>query len=218
MNLTLKNLDKTFTAAGETVHVFRGFELTLPAGEALVVMGPSGSGKTTLLRMINGLEKPDAGEVDFDDFSMFAHSEAERSKFRREHIGFADQYAALLPQLTALENVLLPTLGLKGDFMPAGRQLLEAFGIEKRRDFFPHLLSGGERQRVSLARALIMNPEVLLLDEPTSALDAARSDALFRLIQSLNRQRKISVLIATHNSRALDFFPNLIQLNPEQTA
>ena len=212
MILTLKNIDKTFSHAGETVPLFRQFELTISQGQAVVVMGPSGSGKTTLLRMIHGLEPPDSGDVLFDDFSLYSCDDRTRRKFRCETVGFSDQHARMLPQLTALENVLLPTLGLKKNLDDYGRSLLCEFGLENRTNFFPHQLSGGERQRVALARALVLCPKLLLLDEPSAALDADRSDAIFSLVQQLNAQKQVSVLLTTHNRRVLDFFPNVIHL------
>jgi len=237
MILTLKNIGKTFSHAGETVPLFQEFELSLAQGAAVVVMGPSGCGKTTLLRMIHGIEPPDSGEVLFDDFSLYSCNDHERRKFRAATIGFSDQFARMLPQLTALENVLLPTLGtsrssgdqrLPQDRSPGGRPLpcqslsqnleeygrtlLGEFGLDNRMDFFPHQLSGGELQRVSLARALILNPKLLLLDEPSAALDADRSDVIFSLIQQLNVQKNVTVLLTTHNRRALDFFPDVVSL------
>ena len=213
MILTLKKIGKTFSHAGETVPLFQEFELLLAQGAAVVVMGPSGCGKTTLLRMIHGIEPPDSGEVLFDDFSLYSCNDRERRKFRAATIGFSDQFARMLPQLTALENVLLPVLGQKNDLEEYGRTLLRDFGMENRMDFFPHQLSGGEIQRVSLARALILSPKLLLLDEPSAALDADRSDAIFSLIQQLNVQKNVTVLLTTHNRRALDFFPDVVYLN-----
>ena len=216
MILTLKKICKAFSHAGETVPLFQQFEMTIPQGQAIVVMGPSGCGKTTLLRMIHGLEPPDSGEVLFDDFSLYSGDDRTRRKFRCETIGFSDQHARMLPQLTALENVLLPTLGFKKNFDDYGRALLCEFGMENRMDFFPHQLSGGELQRVSLARALILSPKLLLLDEPSAALDADRSDAIFSLIQQLNVQKNVTVLMTTHNRRALDFFPDVVHLNENE--
>lgn len=215
MNLTLKNIAQSFSYAGETVTLFRGFELSLGQGDALTVMGPSGCGKTTLLRIVNGLQAPDEGEVLFDEFSLYGCQESERQKFRCAAMGFSDQHARMLPQLTVLENVLLPTLGLKRDFEDYGRTLLSECGLEKRIDFFPHMLSGGERQRASLARALIRSPELLLLDEPSASLDIERGDAVFSLVRALSRSKNISVLLTTHNPRALEFFPRAIHLVPE---
>ena len=212
MNLTLQKICKAFSHADETVPLFQDFGLSLARGDALVVMGPSGCGKTTLLRIIHGLEPPDSGEVLFDEFSLYSCDDRARRKFRCETIGFSDQHARMLPQLTALENVLLPSLGLKKNPEHHGRTLLCEFGLEKRMDFFPHLLSGGELQRVALARALILSPKLLLLDEPSAALDAERSDAIFSLVQQLNAQKQVSVILTTHNRRVLDFFPNVIHL------
>jgi ABC-type lipoprotein export system ATPase subunit len=212
MILTLKKICKAFSYAGETVPLFHEFELSLAQGSAVVVMGPSGCGKTTLLRMIHGIEPPDSGEVLFDDFSLYSCNDRERRRFRAETIGFSDQFARMLPQLTALENVLLPTLGRKDSLEDYGRTLLHGFGLENRMDFFPHQLSGGELQRVSLARAMILSPKLLLLDEPSAALDADRSDAIFSLVQQLNTKKNVSVLLTTHNRRALDFFPDMVSL------
>ena len=212
MNLTVSNLTKTFTRADERIELFRDFSLTLNAGEALTVLGPSGSGKTTLLRMIAGIEPPDGGTILFDGQDLFKMPPEERRAFRLHHIGFADQYGRMLPQLTALENVQIPSAGEGKDSSARARQLLEEFGLGKRTDHFPSELSGGELQRVVLARALILEPEFLLLDEPTSALDAARSDSLLELLRDVNRTHGTAIVLVTHNSRVLDFFPRSVSL------
>ena len=212
MNLSISKLTKTFTRADETIELFRDFDLTLNAGEALTVLGPSGSGKTTLLRMIAGLEPPDAGEILFDGQDLFGMSPEERRAFRLHHIGFADQYARLLPQLTALENAQIPAAGENKDYSTRAKVLLTEFGLAKRLDHFPAELSGGELQRVVLARALRLGPEFLLLDEPTSALDAARSDSLLGLLRDVNRTHGTAILLVTHNPRVLDFFPRSVSL------
>ena len=212
MNLTVTDLTKTFTRADERIELFRDFNLTLNAGEALTVLGPSGSGKTTLLRMIAGLEQPDEGTIRFDNQNIFGMKPEERRAFRLHHIGFADQYARMLPQLTALENVQIPSAGEGKDCSARAKQLLDEFGLAKRMDHFPSELSGGELQRVALARALILEPEFLLLDEPTSALDAARSDSMLELLQQVNRTHGTAILMVTHNTRVLDFFPRSVSL------
>ncbi|MBR4718148.1 MAG: ATP-binding cassette domain-containing protein [Lentisphaeria bacterium] len=212
MNLSISKLTKTFTRADETIELFRDFDLTLNAGEALTVLGPSGSGKTTLLRMIAGLEQPDSGTIQFDGQDLFGMSPEERRAFRLHHIGFADQYARLLPQLTALENAQIPAAGENKDYSTRAKVLLTEFGLAKRLDHFPAELSGGELQRVVLARALLLGPEFLLLDEPTSALDAARSDSLLGLLRDVNRTHGTAILLVTHNPRVLDFFPRSVSL------
>ena len=212
MKLALNHVSKSFQSAGETVALFHHFDFTCPSGSVRLLTGPSGSGKTTLLRIIYGLEPPDEGEVLFDDVSLYRLPEAERRQFRRKTIGFADQDSSLLPQLTALENVQLSMIGQKEDYRAQALAWLKEFGLEKRSGFFPQQLSGGERQRVALARALLPNPQILLLDEPTSALDSERSDAFFKLIQQINRDHHITIVLATHNQRALDFFPDGVTL------
>jgi len=212
MNLTVTDLTKTFTRADETIGLFHDFYLTLNAGEALTVLGPSGSGKTTLLRMIAGIEPPDGGTIKFDNQNIFEMKPEERRAFRLHHIGFADQYARMLPQLTALENVQIPAAGEKKDCSVRAKELLAEFGLAKRMDHFPAELSGGELQRVVLARALILEPEFLLLDEPTSALDSARSDSLLGLLQQVNRTHGTAIIMVTHNPRVLDFFPRSVSL------
>ena len=214
MKLVLNHVSKSFQSAGETVALFHDFDFSCPSGCARLLTGPSGSGKTTLLRIIYGLEPPDKGEVLFDDVSLYSLSEAERRRFRRQTIGFADQDSSLLPQLTALENVQLSMIGTQEDHRKQALAWLAEFGLEKRSGFFPQQLSGGERQRVALARALLPNPKILLLDEPTSALDAERSDAFFKLTQQINRDHHISIVLATHNRRAFDFFPDAVNLAP----
>ena len=212
MNLTVSKITKTFTRADERIELFRDFNLTLNAGEALTVLGPSGRGKTTLLRMIAGLEPPDEGKILFDGQNLFEMSPEERRAFRLHHIGFADQYARMLPQLTALENVQIPAAGEGKDCSARARLLLEEFGLGKRTDHFPSELSGGELQRVALARAMILEPEFLLLDEPTSALDAARTDSMLELLQQVNRTHGTAILMVTHNTRVLNFFPRSVSL------
>ena len=212
MNLSISGLSKTFTRADETIDLFHDFSMTLNAGEAMTVLGPSGSGKTTLLRMIAGLEEPDSGKIMFDGQDIFGMAPEERRAFRLHHIGFADQYARMLPPLTALENVQIPAAGEGKDCSDRAKQLLEEFGLAERMDHFPAELSGGELQRVVLARALILEPEFLLLDEPTSALDAARSDSLLGLLRDVNRSHGTAILMVTHNTRVLDFFPRSVSL------
>ena len=212
MNLTVTDLTKTFTRADERIELFHEFNLNLNAGEALTVLSPSGSGKTTLLRMIAGIEPPDEGEILFDGKNIFEMSPEERRAFRLHHIGFADQYARMLPQLTALENVQIPAAGEGKDCSACAKRLLDEFGLGKRTDHFPSELSGGELQRVALARALILEPEFLLLDEPTSALDAARTDSMLELLQQVNRTHGTAILMVTHNTRVLDFFPRSVSL------
>lgn len=212
MKLTVSNLTKNFVHADESIALFHNFNLQLDKGEALTVLGPSGSGKTTLLRMIAGLEEPNAGQICFDEQNIFQLQPEARRIFRLHHIGFADQYARMLPQLTALENVQVPASGCKMNCLSRAKQLLSDFGLEKRFHHFPSELSGGELQRVALARALILSPDFLLLDEPTAALDSARSDSMLELLRDINHTYGTAILMVTHNLRVLDFFPHSVNL------
>lgn len=212
MKLTVSSLTKKFDHADESIVLFNGFDLQLDKGDSLIVLGPSGSGKTTLLRMIAGIEKPTSGQICFDGRDIFQLSPEERRDFRLRHIGFADQYARMLPQLTALENVQIPAVGCKEDCLARAKRLLSDFGLERRSNHFPSELSGGELQRVALARALVLNPDFLLLDEPTAALDPARSDSLLELLRDVNRTYRTAILMVTHNMRVLDFFHHSVNL------
>ena len=150
MNLTVTDLTKTFTRADERIVLFHNFDLTLNAGEALTVLGPSGSGKTTLLRMIAGIEPPDEGNILFDGQNLFEISPETRRAFRLRHIGFADQYARMLPQLTALENVQIPAAGEGKDCSARAKQLLEEFGLWKRINHFPSDFKSGVTEAVGI--------------------------------------------------------------------
>ncbi|MBR6241271.1 MAG: ATP-binding cassette domain-containing protein [Lentisphaeria bacterium] len=152
------------------------------------------------------------GEIFFDDRNLFKLAPEARRAFRLRHIGFADQYARMLPQLTALENVQIPAAGEGKDVSARAEELLTEFGLGKRTEHFPSELSGGELQRVALARAMILEPEFLLLDEPTSALDSARSDSLLELLGRINHTHGTAIVLVTHNPRVLDFFPRSVSL------
>lgn len=212
MFLEVKSLCKKFCSADITISLFEEFEMFVSQGDCRVIMGPSGSGKTTLLKIIAGLESFDSGEVIIDGKSFSLYNDSERRQLRRRYFGISDQNAMLLPQLTAIENVLIPSLGTDTDWLDKANRLLCKFGLEKRAHFFPYMLSGGERQRVSLARAMLMEPKMLILDEPTSSLDSKTSDDLFALIRTLNRENNVSILMTTHNPRAVQYFPNVIYL------
>ena len=201
--LSLKDLCKGFDSGGERIEVLQGLSLQVRAGECVAVTGPSGSGKTTLLHVAAGLERPDAGEVRAAGTDPYDATESERAAFRRRSIGLVFQQHHLLPQLTALENVLLPVLAdhpaASEDDLERARQLLREVGLSERAGHRPAQLSGGERQRVAVARALINRPAVVLADEPTAALDRTTARAMAELLARLTHDTGVAMLVATHD-------------------
>jgi lipoprotein-releasing system ATP-binding protein len=200
-DVLVENVVRTFVSpAGVPVEVLRGVTLRAAAGESVAVTGPSGSGKTTLLQLIGAMDRADAGEVRVNGRELGGMDEAARAGFRNREVGFVFQAHHLLPQLTALENVLVPAwTSAVGDAVVArARDLLERVGLRERASHFPGQLSGGERQRVALARALVLSPCLILADEPTGALDQVSARALVDLLLELNREEQATLLVVTH--------------------
>jgi ABC-type lipoprotein export system ATPase subunit len=189
----------------EDVHVLRDVELRVTAGESLAIVGPSGSGKTTLLNIIGGLDRPTSGRVMLEGTDLSALDDAALAQVRNRDIGFIFQAHHLLPQCTALENVLVPTLvyrnsrAARSATVARARLLLERVGLAGRLSHRPGHLSGGERQRVAVVRAIINQPKLLLADEPTGALDRASSEALVHLLVELNRDEGVALIVVTHS-------------------
>ncbi len=215
MMLEVRGLLKSFGSGGEKINVLRGVDLSLGKGEIAALMGPSGVGKSTLLHLVAGLEPPDSGEIAVDGRDLSSLSGDDLDTFRNRTIGIVYQHHYLLPEFTAFENVFLPTL--KSAWTAASKRkaldLLEAVGLGERLNHFPSQLSGGEQQRVSLARALVMSPRLVLADEPTGDLDEATSDSVFDLIFSLARNREITLLMATHNLRLAEKCDRIMKLH-----
>jgi lipoprotein-releasing system ATP-binding protein len=213
MLLVVHDLTKSY---GDTA-VFAGLSFTIAAGETVAVVGPSGCGKSTLLNCLGGLDRPTSGSVQLDGRDLTSLNDDALAAVRASTIGFVFQDHHLLPQLSALENVLLPTLALakKPDEVQvraAGRELLAKVGLTGKEDRRPAQLSGGERQRVALARALINKPKVILADEPTGALDVANAGAVADVLLTLNRDTGTALVVVTHSptlaarmSRQIDF-------------
>ncbi len=216
MSLNLENVSKIFPHPAGDVVLFRNLHLTLESGGSLALVGPSGSGKTTLLRMIAAMEPVSGGRILVDNQPLEKLSAEEARIFRLRNIGFVYQEHRLLPQLTALENVLLPALASGEDCTERAGQLLELSGLRKRADFFPGQLSGGECQRVAIARALLLRPSWLLADEPTGQLDAARAEQLLELLQTINEREKVSIIMATHSKAALKYLKRTLYLRPDE--
>ena len=201
--LEITDLAKSYPTPRGSVDILSNLSLSLRSGDAASIVGPSGSGKSTLLYILGALEPPTAGTVTLDGVDPFALPPAEAAVFRNRRVGFVFQDHLLLPQCTVLENVLIPTLvGDTDREAPArARALLERVGLADRLDHRPAELSGGERQRVSLARALIRQPPLLLCDEPTGNLDHAAGDVVTTMLFDLHRRRETVLVVVTHNTR-----------------
>ncbi len=214
MSLRVENLHKAYpTRSGELV-VLQGISLELEAGGALAVMGPSGSGKSTLLHILGTLDRPTKGSVTFDGNDPFQLSEPELAAFRNRRVGFIFQDHHLLPQCSALENVLIPTLVHPDgkDAARRGRALLERVGLSGRLEHRPAELSGGERQRVAVARALINKPTLLLADEPTGNLDRNAAQAVGSLLLELATEERAILIAVTHSRELAGRFPRRAEL------
>jgi lipoprotein-releasing system ATP-binding protein len=202
--LSVTHLSKHYVTPRGPLPILDDVSFSLKPGEALAVMGPSGCGKSTLLYILGALEPPSAGTVAIDGHNPYEMDEAEQAAFRGSTIGFVFQDHLLLPQLSALDNVLVPTLvGARADAPDAlrarARQLLVDVGLGDRLDHRPGELSGGERQRVAIARALIRQPALLLCDEPTGNLDRASAESVADLLVSLHEQQKTMMVAVTHS-------------------
>lgn len=199
--LEVTNLAKSYPTPRGPLTILSNLTLSLRPGDAASIVGPSGSGKSTLLYVLGALEPPTAGTVTLDGVNPFALSSTELAVFRNRCVGFVFQDHLLLPQCTVLENVLIPTLvgERESDAPERARELLDRVGLADRLDHRPGELSGGERQRVSLARALIRRPPLLLCDEPTGNLDRAAGDVVASMLFDLHERQKTVLLIVTHN-------------------
>ncbi len=202
--LEVKALSKSYlSGSGEKRIILDELELKVENGKSVAIVGPSGSGKTTLLNMLGALDKPDSGDVLLDGESIFSNTEKEMADFRNRSIGFVFQMHHLLPQLSLMDNVLLPVIAqhdkIEETYQTRANQLIAKLGIEKLKDQKPGQLSGGECQRTAVARSLINSPKILLADEPTGALDKHSSDQLVDLLLQLNKEENVSLIVVTHS-------------------
>lgn len=201
--LSVKDLIKDFGEGEAQTHVLKDINLTMAGGEMAALLGPSGSGKSTLLTILGTLMRASGGTHEMLGVDLMHASEAQRTEFRSKHLGFVFQFHHLLPDLSALENVMMPAacaLGRESKAMSArASELLDAVGLSDRRDFRPAAMSGGQRQRVAVARALINNPVLVLADEPTGNLDRESADHVMDLIKTINQTMGSSFLISTHD-------------------
>ncbi|MDP2652959.1 MAG: ABC transporter ATP-binding protein [Candidatus Omnitrophota bacterium] len=202
--LEARNIQKVYRQNGSELRVLKGIDLKIEKGGVHAVVGPSGAGKSTLLHILGGLDKPTQGEVLLDDRNIYKLNDGERAKIRNLKIGFIFQFYHLLPEFTALENVILPAL-VKADLRNSdelkgkGERLLERVGLQARMSHKPNQLSGGEQQRVAIARALVNEPAIIFCDEPTGNLDSETGEAIIDLLMELNARNQQTLLIVTHD-------------------
>ncbi len=200
----IEQLRKTFLSGQVELQVLDGIELDIRKGEMIAIVGASGVGKSTFLHVVGGLERPNGGKVLYGDLDVYALSNDRVARFRNERVGFVFQFHHLLPEFSAIENVMMPDLirGTDRDKAAASASaVLADVGLGGRLHHRPGELSGGEQQRVAVARALMLTPDVILADEPTGNLDAHTGEAVHELLQDVNRRKGITFVIVTHNDR-----------------
>ncbi len=205
--ISAAGLEKVYKRGNEELIALRSVDLAVKKGEFVVILGPSGSGKSTLLHLLGGIDQPTRGKLSVSGVNLTTASEAELTRFRREHIGFIFQFYNLLPSLNALDNVILPLLANGCSWKNArekGIAMLERVGLGHRISHTPWQLSGGEQQRVAIARAMVHEPDVIFADEPTGDLDASNAASIISLMKELNRSQDITIIVATHNPAFLD--------------
>jgi putative ABC transport system ATP-binding protein len=203
--VTATSLHKEFRRGGEKIDVLQGVNLEIPPGDFLALMGPSGSGKTTLLNLLGGLDSPTRGTITVGGQQIDAMSSGQLARWRASHVGFVFQLYNLLPVLTAERNVELPLLLTKLSSKERKRHVevaLRVVGLADRAKHYPRQLSGGQEQRVGIARAIVIDPTLLLCDEPTGDLDRKAGDEILDLLQALNRENGKTIVMVTHDPHA----------------
>ncbi len=198
------DLYKSFPIAGKELVILKGVTISIQKGELLAIVGASGVGKSTLLHLLGALDRPTSGKIFFEGVDLFSRSDRELAEFRNRKIGYVFQFHHLLPEFTALENVMMPGLIQRMDrkrIEATAQETLESVGLGHRLTHRPGQLSGGEQQRVAIARALVLQPQLILADEPTGNLDTHTSDEVFGLLKKLNRERGTTFVLVTHNEK-----------------
>ena len=197
--LSARNIYRSFKIGSRKVDVLRGINLDINKGESVFLCGASGAGKTTLLYTLAGLERPESGEVRFEDHKLYSSGAGKDAKIRNQRMGFVFQGYFLLPELTALENTLVPSLIRHRPDPEIAQSLLERVGLADRMQHLPNELSGGEQQRVAIARALINDPAIVFADEPTGNLDTKNGEAIMELLGGLVREKQKTLVVVTHD-------------------
>lgn len=209
--IEVKNIWKSFG----TLEVLKGVNLEVKKGEIVAIIGKSGAGKTTLLQIIGTLDRPTKGEVLIDGTDVFAMKDKDLAAFRNKHIGFIFQFHQLLPEFTALENVCIPAMIARekeSAYKARAEKLLTDLGLGDRMNHKPNALSGGEKQRVAAARALMMNPDIILADEPTGSLDSQNKKELSQLLLQLRKQYDQTILLVTHDKELAGIADRVIEI------
>ncbi|HRR20280.1 MAG: ABC transporter ATP-binding protein [Bacteriovoracaceae bacterium] len=208
--LVAEEVTKSFTRGPALIEVLKGTGMSVDRGEGVAIVGASGTGKSTLLHLLGGLERPDKGRILYGGRDICSMNDKELTLFRNTSVGFVFQFHFLLPEFTALENVMIPALVRSkrpGNVRPRALSLLETVGLKERIEHKPGELSGGEQQRVAIARALMMSPQVLLADEPTGDLDPSTGNKVIDLLTQIKKSLGVTMVIVTHNTdlaRAMD--------------
>lgn len=213
--IRLNNLSKTFLKDGNKIEVLRGLNLEITRGESLAMLGVSGAGKSTLIHILGTLDHPTDGYLQINGLNVFEWDEKKMARFRNSTIGFIFQFNNLLPEFDALENTMMPALisGMSPKQAASkALKLLEEVGLKDRLKHKPGELSGGEQQRVAIARALVMDPEILLADEPTGNLDTETGKKIEDILVNLNKTRKITLVVVTHNKLLAERMSRRIRL------
>lgn len=211
----VNDLKKHFHKEKIEIPVLKGVQFSVRPGETVAIVGSSGAGKSTLLHILGTLETPSAGQVFYKGKNIFSLSQEERCEFRNRHLGFVFQFHHLLPEFSALENIMMPgwIAGLpETEVLARAKDLLERVGLGQRANHKPSELSGGESQRVALARALTMNPELILADEFTGNLDSANSDHLVSLLLEMNRERNVTLIAVTHDMKIAEKMSRVLEM------
>jgi lipoprotein-releasing system ATP-binding protein len=199
-----EKIAKTYASGENRVTVFEDLSLQIGAGEMVAIVGPSGAGKSTLLHLLGGLDRPTTGSVKIGEFDISKFAELDLARFRNQEIGFIFQFHYLLPEFSALENVMMPLLVARAPIKTAqahAAELLASVGLANRAQHRPGELSGGEQARVALARALVNRPHLLLADEPTGDLDSKTSESIHKLLKEITQSQKLTSVIVTHNEK-----------------
>ena len=210
-----RSLRKSYLMGGRTLDVLEGIDLAVARGESLALRGASGAGKSTLLHLLGGLDLPNAGEIFFDGVNLRSLGAAALAQWRNRRVGFIFQAYHLLPELTALETVMLPARMARtapGAAAARAAQMLDRVGLSQRVQHRPWELSGGEQQRVAIARALVNSPDLILADEPTGNLDSHTGEEIIRLLDALRAERQATLIIATHDAGIASRAPRVLEL------